>query len=208
MNLKLICAAAALALAVGCGDDAEKKSNNANNANNVNNVNNVNNANNANNVANNANNANNINTGIDPSTPLVDLTEDQRAQACQAAEDSFGSSGFVNVICGFQAVFVGAQSGVTTDAELQAACQTAYEGCLAEPPTDDFSEGACDIPTENCTATVGEGEACLNDTIAAIQALESEIPSCSEVTLADLEGLGEVEPEEPASCAVMDEKCP
>ena len=87
--------------------------------------------------------------------------------------------------CSFSGILAAALGGADTDAAARAACKTAYDACIAAPAETTTSD--CSKPTGTCTATVGEMEACANDSAKYIGQLSSIFPSCAELTLADLD---------------------
>jgi hypothetical protein len=95
-----------------------------------------------------------------------------------------------------------------TDASVQAACTAAYNQCLATPGTTTMS-----CPTmamlAGCSATVSEYTACLNDaTKLEVQTIES-LPTCADLTAADLTTSGALQTTPtPQSCQTFDAKCP
>jgi hypothetical protein len=95
-----------------------------------------------------------------------------------------------------------------TNASVQAACTTAYNQCIAGA-TSTFS---CPSMTalSSCTATISEYAACLNDaTKIEVQAIQS-LPTCADLTVADLttsSGTLSATPP-PPSCQTLNAKCP
>lgn len=99
------------------------------------------------------------------------------------------------------------------------ACDQAYEACLKgdagvsidiDAGVDDAGVSdagaapACTVPA-SCTATVGEYDKCVNDGRKVIENLNSAFKKCD---LNSVTGLDAAAFEEPASCIVMDQKCP
>ena len=110
--------------------------------------------------------------------------------------------------CRFSGFLAAALGGADTDAAARAACKAAYDECAAAPAE---TTEKCSKPTGMCTATVGELEACANDSTKAVEQLTNSIPSCAELTLADLMDSGggdDMTPEDPASCKTVETKCP
>lgn len=153
-----------------------------------------------------------LDTGLPADKPISDLTDAEIAGLCSKFDD-FYSTGSVGkdvqeLSCRFTGIFAAALGGADTDAKAQAACKTAYDACVVAPA--ETTEN-CSKPTGMCTATVAEVEACANDTAKALHELASSFPSCAELTLADLMDLGgggDTGPQEPASCATVNMKCP
>jgi hypothetical protein len=95
-----------------------------------------------------------------------------------------------------------------TNASVQAACTTAYNQCLAGA-TSTFSCPST-AALAGCTATVSEYAACLNDaTKIEVQTIQS-LPTCADLTVADLvtsSGTVSATPL-PPSCQTLNAKCP
>jgi hypothetical protein len=75
--------------------------------------------------------------------------------------------------------------GGTTDAQVQAACQSGASSCVLTPDPGDCELGDALHPAD-CTATVGDLEACVNDIAALYPAAIAAIPSCDTLTVAEL----------------------
>ena len=98
-----------------------------------------------------------------------------------------------------------------TRASVDAACTTAYNQCLAQATSTPATFNCPSMSAlSGCTATVGEYAACLNDaTKVEAQQLQS-IPTCADLTVADLtSSSGPVQmPPLPQSCQTFNAKCP
>lgn len=154
--------------------------------------------------------------GVSGSTVVGTLDQASINKVCMNLK-SFVTTNYVPEFCRIQGGLVAAgklyasSQGMATDAQLQAACTTGYNACVANPTevTKDFDD--CGSPDPTCTATVSEYEACVNDTPAAIKTAFAPFPACDKVTSAALVSLASaMEPEvvEPASCKIVDMKCP
>jgi hypothetical protein len=144
-------------------------------------------------------------------TPLTSLTDDQLAGLCMKFDDFF-SKGTVgdqlkDFNCRLSGILAGALGGASTDDALRAACKVAYDACVAAPSETTSSD--CTKPTGTCTATIGDVEACTNDSAAYLEQVQTALPSCDELTVAGLGDLGDaMQTTEPASCTTLDAKCP
>ena len=194
MKLKTLAMIGAAATMFACGD-ADQKSNNANNtANNANNT--MNNANNVNNTMNNVNNTGGeFNASLSDDTVLGTLSQDQVNDLCAETNAWFDSN--VETYCKLPALISAAFSGSETDDMLQAACAQALADCIANP---EFTSDCEDGPNAACTATVAEMEACFNDQVDAIEAV-----NCEDLTLETIEENTMVTV---TSCDTFSEKCP
>ena len=144
-----------------------------------------------------------------PGEPTLDgLTPEQLGDLCADARASFDAAGATETLgefsCRTAGVFVALLVEPETDAELQQLCQETYDECQAEPVEleDDCEEGAM------CPATVSEFEACVAEYPTYLDRVEMGLPSCSELTLENLEAALSFEPEPTPACAVLWEKCP
>jgi hypothetical protein len=114
------------------------------------------------------------------------------------------------------ALELSAANSSTTDAQLQAACTSGYNGCVTDLANPDGGAPTCNfaaLTSGNCTATVAELAACLSDTGRAEAQVASAIPSCSTLTSASLNaavtsGGDAGNPANPPSCVTLDTKCP
>lgn len=143
-----------------------------------------------------------VDSGIPASTPAGTISDAEAADFCAsvgaAVDATFGGAEVEGAMCGFTAYAFAALAG--GDA---ASCQAAYDECL-KAPTETMEK--CSKPSAACTATVGEIEACFNDSMVQVKQLLSALPGCDDVgKMADgpmLEGAS------PASCEVVQQKCP
>jgi hypothetical protein len=127
---------------------------------------------------------------------------------CMDAANSAALKSADALSCGISGLLAALLSSEQTDAGLQAACQTAFDECSTSAG---MATVMCDSkPSSACTATVGEYEKCLNDDVAQIQTLSAQIPMCKDLTAAKLDASTAAieEQMEPASCTVVDMKCP
>lgn len=145
-----------------------------------------------------------VDSGAPEGTPANELTDAQVTALCEsmgkAAQTALGADA-QEATCGFTAYFV---ASLTPEGDAAAACQTAYDECLREPT--DTTQEECTKPSESCTATVGEIEACLNDSLAQVKKLLSGLPGCEDVGK-DV-GTPSLGGTSPPSCQVVQEKCP
>ncbi len=196
-NLRNLLLALAVTALIGCGDDAKK-------------------ATSSNVVSNNTSIPNTGNTPRDNgSVPQFELGNDSAkvstldaATICEKGTAYFNSAltdiQAQKIECSTTAYFVDDNS-VETDAELQAACQTTYDECMAMPFDQPVitSEG-CIVTTQGCDATVGLFEACIEGQVARNVSVIERL-DCSKVTL---DGNALVYDEQPASCTQLTTECP
>ena len=152
-------------------------------------------------------------TSVPGTTPVKDLTPDQKTQLCSDIEkwaDATVLAPLADFQCKALALVAAAQA--TTDADAQTACKSALTDCTADPSS---GTGMCNADTSaTCTATVADLSVCYNDTAAAVATLAGTVPSCDGKTLAQdqaalaaLAASGDAGFTEPASCTKFDTEC-
>ena len=146
-----------------------------------------------------------IPTSIPASKRLSDLTPAERDQLCMDLGQWAMSGPFLTDGCRATAwlttSLAASQDTSMTDTDLQALCQTLYDGCVAGGVTTNCSQ----VPA-TCTATVGEYDTCLSDSVAALGGL----PPCSAVTRASLPSTVAhlTSQQNSAACTSLQNKCP
>lgn len=159
------------------------------------------------------NNGSGFSTGLPGDKPLNMLSDMELQTLCKKIADYYSSEPVATSLqqytCSFSALIATAFSQPMSDAEARAACKMAYDSCAMEPlePTSE----SCDKPSNSCTATIAEYEACQKDMLGYLAQLKDVFPACSEITLMDLEGGGSEDPmgpAMPASCQTVQQKCP
>lgn len=165
----------------------------------------------ANNGGSTTNNGSGFDSGLPNDKPLGMLTSAESDALCDKLGTYFSSgpvgAGLQDFNCRLAGLLAVAFSQPMTDAELQSGCQAAYDACKKAPPQNQTEE--CTPPDATCTATAAELEACMTDSVAYLQQVESAFPSCSEITLADLQNMETPDaPAEPTSCTTFEMKCP
>jgi hypothetical protein len=134
---------------------------------------------------------------IDRSKRLSDLTPAEVNKICRDLAPALASvscdlAGFV------AASYAAAYDQSLTDQQLQAACMQTSGTCQSQQPPPDCASAEA-APTD-CSATVDEYFACIDDTLA-------EIPACSALTRQLLSGSAP-SLEDPKSCGTLATKCP
>lgn len=152
----------------------------------------------------------NFSTSVPGDKELGELTPAEVEQLCddlgQFTEDLDVAAATQEFSCRV-AGLVASVSAPESEESLRAACQVAYDECMASPPEPTTTE-ECSAPDASCTATVDEFEACMSDAKATFDELATALPSCEDLTLADLGSLAGEQPMAPASCTTFQEKCP
>lgn len=159
-----------------------------------------------------------VNSGVPGSKLGSDLTEAEAQKVCEAI-GRYGASKITEqdacrMAGALGAIFLGAFNPEATDEELQAACQDGFQACLEEPAEEPVPGDEADCVAQNlseqCTATVQELEACFKDYIDLTAEAFKVFPTCEEITMSFVTDPEVEEPDTslPASCAVVEEKCP
>ena len=148
-----------------------------------------------------------VSTTIPKATQGGQLTQAQAEELCAAAAEAslatLGSSDVKAKMCGFSAYLT-----VSVFSEAVGSCQKLYDDCAKAPAKT--TTGTCEKPSPACTATVGEIEACWTDVLAQSTKALDQLPGCADVgkeVPMDSDGAGQ-EPPTPASCAIVQQKCP
>ncbi len=153
-------------------------------------------------------------TSIPGNTPLGSLSGSQATELCND-EMRFAQQSSLEMDACHEAAFLtvaltASFSPDMTDAELQAACTSAYTSCL-HPDGGAGATQTCMAPPANCTATVSELASCLDDEAAATRALAAQLPDCGSVTRASLTandgGTASPATSSPVSCQTLQQKC-
>lgn len=147
-------------------------------------------------------------SGVDADQPIEDLSDDDATKFCTwAANLAAGFSPTTEQIC----VIAGIGAGDAAQCEEVSAQCAEQLSNMPPPPPPEGGPSAEDVAAcehdvsaalnSGCGVTVAELEACLNDTVALFKGLFEGL-SCADA------GSPPPEPEEPASCKIIDEKCP
>ena len=145
-------------------------------------------------------------SGLPKDKALSSLTDSERTTFCSANASTVKAGLPADFGCRFAGAFAAALSMPATDAEVKSVCQKAYDDCQkqpTQPPTGmmGMMGGSCTVPT-TCTANVGEAEACVAEELALLKML----PTCAQLTKADINTMGP-DPEEGPACKVLTMKC-
>lgn len=156
-----------------------------------------------------------IDSSLDDDKMAHELSDEEAQEFCVAASEYFEKQFPVSESCkgaGLSAFFTASLSG---DDPLEA-CEDAVDSCIED---DDGVSLECsddaDVPS-SCTATVGEIETCLADTIdAQVEAWDKlNVPDCDgmeefleEADSSELLGALETDISEIESCESIDESC-
>ena len=146
-------------------------------------------------------------TGLPPNKGLGTLTPAEATKLCSSTA-TYVQSKADAATCQFTALVAGIARG-KTDAEARTICKTELDQCLARAgSTSGGGPVNCAAPPASCMATVGEYEACLNDTASGYDRALASLPSCETVTRSP-SGFPTTAPTvmTPASCTTAQRKC-
>ena len=148
-------------------------------------------------------------TGLDGTLVMSDLTDEQQVAACEGGTAHLTASHNHEDMTKAMCLMTGMMAGM-----MDITCDEAYDACMADPQPmeeDDCADSIDDLSA--CTdITVAEVEACIlaqwaqqEEMFAAMAAM-----TCADLESADPEETGGMmeEPETPAACEGLDEKCP
>ena len=147
-----------------------------------------------------------VDSGVPASKPANELTDAEVQSLCkslgEAASLAFDSGQGKQAMCGFSAYFLASFVPGDNQGEV---CSMAYDECLKQPA--EVTQEECDKPSSSCTATIGEIETCYNDSLAQVQEMLNVLPGCDDVGT-EYEEPATGNDASPASCKVVQEKCP
>ena len=154
-------------------------------------------------------------SGVDKSKAGSSMTTDEKSKFCSSAIRHSMSAVSKESMCKVMAVAFSAivlLDNKATNATLQSACKSTFDGCMAdsktvstEPSASDMKDCATEVAA--CRATTAEIEACINDYTVEVNKVMGAIPSCSALTLTSA-SMDEPKTAEPASCKALATKCP
>jgi hypothetical protein len=162
-------------------------------------------------------------TTVPSSQQLGSLSDADEQKLCMELDTYLNSSNFTGSIIEFSCRTTGLLAATLspdqTTSGLQSSCKMAYDECLngdagsatTSPP--DTSAMCASKPTSACMATVGQLQACLNDTFNVLKSSTNSVPACSSLTPSTLESALKALPSdenttEPASCNTVEKECP
>lgn len=151
-----------------------------------------------------------VSTGIEPNKLLSDVTEEEAATACTRLQ-----AGFNRVLDEGKVIRALCTLTAAAFADTTADCNSLRDQCIDEAtmPGSELMENLEGLDTfecdgsgieelAECTGTVGQLEACVNDTLDRFDALLNQF-SCNDAASLepeDLENFGDTLGESPASC--------
>jgi hypothetical protein len=156
-------------------------------------------------------------SSIPGNTQFDQLSTGQIKTFCTEIDNFQTSSGLVmdseDLVC-LLAGFLAAEFSAAplTDASVKAACTTGYNQCVAQATS---TPGTFNCPSMSalagCSATVGEYAACINDATKVEEQTVQSIPTCADLTVADLspsDAAASPMPPPPQSCQAFNAQCP
>lgn len=152
----------------------------------------------------------NFSTNVTPSKPLNQLTPQETQKVCEATTTYVGKglqdATFTDLVCRI----TGLVSVLSVpDAEVQMACTTAYNACKAAPAPTEVPAGACgSTQATDCTATVAEYEACVNELPANLTLINSIVVTCDKATKNSVLALVAIPSLLGPACTALNKKCP
>ena len=142
-------------------------------------------------------------SGVDGDQSVADLSDADATKFCTwAAEKVSELVPTPEQVCTIYALSSGEPDQCVTDRD---ACLAQTEGMPVEQEDVDPAECTANVAValdNGCDVTIAELEACFNDALAQVQAIFDQI-SCDSGG-----GLPTEQPEQPASCTLIEQKCP
>lgn len=160
-----------------------------------------------------------LDTGLPEMTQLQDVTPQQFTDACNSLRSSlevrFSEDRMTQVLCEAVGAVLSEDAGACREFADECVTESGSgENAFFDPEMIDVAENF-DCGTmaefESCTATVGEYERCLTDTMNLVDEFFNSL-SCANAGNVDMSTLEEGNPLEtmdpPPSCAALEEECP
>lgn len=149
---------------------------------------------------------------MDPDKPLTEVTEEERLDVCEAADEYSLEQTTAEENCLYDVLsvplgYLDELAELSTE-ELRQQCREQVEFCM-EAKSGQFVLNAC-WGTEPCPAHVGDFEECLISLSDRLAEVVSELPSCDELTLdwlVDNEALLEPGALGTSACDQLTEEC-
>ena len=148
--------------------------------------------------------------GLRPDLVLGDMTPAQTDQLCEVnLSRTLEDPTYVSSLCRIVGVYNAASLGDAgrPDEELRRTCELSEDECRTTVD-DALADGDCGPLSSACRVTLAEYEACSADYLEAIIQFAQTLPTCFTVSGSDEIDVVMVEELQPASCAVVEEKCP
>lgn len=137
------------------------------------------------------------------------LDADQRQAACDALEATYANAlsedEGIAFACGLQAII----TGLFDENDPEGACRTAHDACLADPDAfveEEPGDDVCPlIEQPECTATLGEIEACIQFGLQTVLAFNAAF-DCG--TLEDALNMPPMNEPDENACDIVEMQCP
>jgi hypothetical protein len=151
-----------------------------------------------------------LETGVSGDKPLNTLSQDEATKVCKSVGDwskrAFSEEKLKEIPCKLTAALFGALAGDAEQARM--ACTQTYNSCLQQPAMPSQQESTCGMVDSNCTATVAEMEACLNELPKAFDDFAAALPSCDALGSGMMSMPFNLESLNPPACKTFESKCP
>jgi len=146
-----------------------------------------------------------IAAGVDGDTTLADLSDEDAVRICMNISDALERRvDIVELNCTSAGIFAAALGDGTV-----ATCEAEAAACVDDPPPEAEEETFDCDPSEvndtDCDVTVDEAAACLEDQLDALADFAALL-TCDLLESAEEPDVDE--PETPASCVPLEERCP
>ena len=153
-------------------------------------------------------------SGLDANRSLAQLSASEAMRLCDDtrawASRVYAFERLQEPVCRRRAVTGAVLTPTTTDAALEAGCQSAYGDCLKLKPPEAsvLPTDPCPLATTSCPATVGQVVVCVNDLQAAFRAALAAVKRCEDLTTTSATAVPQRSVQTPASCQALRKVCP
>ena len=144
-------------------------------------------------------------TPLNESSTLGSLSPTDSAKLCSDTYAYFGRGISQSTLCKWAGLTYGVSSSAPSDSQLEQNCASQEAACEKAGP----AAASCSALPADCSATVGQYNACIADEVNALSSGVAALPACATVTLNDLAGVWTlITGDPPASCASLTNACP
>jgi hypothetical protein len=150
-------------------------------------------------------------SGLDSSKTVSSYTQSDAEKFCNS-EASFVNGRYSKARrCVLNSAGTLTSNCSASEADLQAACKSDYDTCMADPTSvEDLDPSQCiaTLPGTTCQATTADLNACVNDMTSALDAILASTPGCSAFTASACSSLKTMLQSGIQPCPTLKATCP
>lgn len=141
-------------------------------------------------------------TSLSSTTQLGALTEAQATQLCDETYAYFRDAISTEISCKWKGLSFATSSSAPTEEQLRTNCTEKETQCLADPDAALAINPGCSPLPSNCTASVADYSACIEDQVEAFEQAVAAIANCDVLTSVGTDAVwAALGADPPASCS-------